>query len=222
VSGLVASERAPGLYVAPDVVIPDDAVIGAHVVIRAGVVLGPGVVIEDAVTLGKVPTLGSGSASPRQATGRTRIGDGAIIGSHTVVNAGADIGAGAFVGDHVLVRERAWLGPATAVGHGSTVSRDVRIGDRTRMQSSCGIGPGTVIEEDCLFGPLVAILSRATVDDPAGGVCVVRRGSRIGSGAQLLAGVEIGEHAVVGAGAVVNRDVPPGVTVAGVPARPLG
>jgi acetyltransferase-like isoleucine patch superfamily enzyme len=218
---LESSDRAPQLLVAPGVVIPDDAVIGANVVIRGDVVLGRGVVIEDAVILGKVPTLGAGSASPPPAAGQTRIGDGAIVGSHTVVNVGARIGANAYVGDHVLVREGARLGAGSAVGHGCSVSRDVQIGDRTRMQASCALAPGTVIEEDCLLGPLVAILSRATTSDRTGGLCIVRRGSRIGSGAQILPGVEVGADAVVGAGSVVTEDVPPGFTVVGVPARPL-
>ena len=90
-SGLVASDRAPGLFVAPDVVIPDDAVIGAHVVIRAGVVLGRGVVIEDAVTLGKVPPWARvGQPEARRADPHRRRRDHR---QPQVINAGADIGA---------------------------------------------------------------------------------------------------------------------------------
>ena len=218
---LVASDRAPQLLVARGVVIPDDAAIGANVVVRAEVELGRGVVIEDGVTLGKVPTLGVGSASPTAVLAPTRIGDGAIIGSHAVVNVGADIGARAFVGDHVLVREGARMGEGSAVGHACTVALGAIFGARSRAQSFCSIGVGVVVEEDCFLGPAVITLSGVSMSDRPGGPCVLRRGSRIGSGSQILPGVEVGERAVVGSGSVVTRDVPPGVTVAGVPARPL-
>ena len=97
------------------------------------------------------------------------------------------------------------------------------VGDRVRMQGYCGMATGTVIEDDCFLGPAVLMMAgltmgqRATSPSPS----IIRRGARIGSGAQILTGVEVGEKAVVGAGSVVTRDVPPGVTVAGVPARRL-
>jgi UDP-2-acetamido-3-amino-2,3-dideoxy-glucuronate N-acetyltransferase len=214
VSDLVASDRAPGLFLAAGVEIPDDAVIGVHVVIHADVVLGPGVVIEDAVVLGKVPAIGVGSRSPRPGRAETRIGSGTIIGSHACVSVGATVGERAYIGDHSLVREGARLGDESSIGHACTISRDVTIGERVRMLSYGAIGPGVVIEDDSFVAPAVVMLSD-------GGPSVLRRGGRIGSGSQVMPGVEIGEKAVVGAGSVVTRDVPPGVTVVGVPARPL-
>ena len=136
---LVASDRAPGLFVAPDVVIPDDAVIGANVLLRAGLVLGREVVIEDFALLGKVPAIGGGSASPQAREMPTYVGDGAIICSHSVINAGAAIGERAYVGDHCLVREGARLGTDSSVGRLGPVGRDVVVGDRVRMQGYCGL-----------------------------------------------------------------------------------
>jgi acetyltransferase-like isoleucine patch superfamily enzyme len=100
------------------------------------------------------------------------------------------------------------------------MGRDVVIGDRTRMQNLCVVGRGTVIEGDCFLGPGVHLLSGRTMSEserkrPP----VLRRGCQIGSGTIVMAGIEIGEEAVIGAGAVVTADVAPGTTVRGVPAR---
>ena len=87
------------------------------------------------------------------------------------------------------------------------------------MQSHCGLGPGVVVEADAFLGPGVRILTGRTMGTaPRSAPPVLRRACQIGAGARILSGVEIGEEAVVGAGAVVVADVPAGVTVRGVPA----
>jgi UDP-2-acetamido-3-amino-2,3-dideoxy-glucuronate N-acetyltransferase len=222
-SDLLPSDRAPQLLVAPGVVIPDDAVIGANVVLRAGVVLGRGVVVEDFALLGKLPALAAGSASPPAHHAPTLVGDGAIIGSHTVVNAGAVIGSGAYLGDHCGMREGARLGADASLGRGSAIGRDAVVGDRARTQAFCGLAARVVVEDDCFLGGAVLMMAGLTMSqrDVEPSPSALRRGARVGSGAQILTGVEVGQEAVVGAGSVVTRDVPPGVTVAGVPARPL-
>lgn len=222
-STLGSSSRAPQLLVAPDVTIPADAVIGANVVLHPGVVLGSGVTLEDGVILGKVPTMGTRSQGLSFEPGPTTIGDGAVIGSHTVVCTGAVLGVEAYVGDHSLVRPHARLGLGASVGHAGTIGAFTMVGDRVRMQGYCALASGVVVEDDCFLGPMVTMLSGTTMSmrPTAPPPSVLRRGARIGSAAQILTGVVVGEEAVVGAGAVVSRDVPAGARVAGVPAREL-
>jgi acetyltransferase-like isoleucine patch superfamily enzyme len=90
--------------------------------------------------------------------------------------------------------------------------------------SSVGVSPATRIEDDVFVASLAV-----TVDDATGGrrsgeptEVVLRRGCRIGCGAVILPGVEIGEGALVAAGAIVSRSVPPGMLVRGEPARVTG
>ncbi len=103
------------------------------------------------------------------------------------------------------------------------MGRDAVVGERVRMQAFCGMAARTVIEDDCFLGGSVMMMAGITMGqrDVAPSPSIVRRGAMIGSAVQILTGVEVGEKAVVGAGSVVTRDVPPGVTVAGVPAKPL-
>lgn len=216
---LETSDRAPYLLVAPGVVIPDDAEIGAHVVLHRGVVLGPGCRVDDGAVVGRLPRMSPGSGSPDATESVTLVGDRAVVGCHTVVNVGADLGARSWLGDHCLVREGARVGADASIGHACTIGRDCVVGDRVRMQGYVGLASGVVVEDDCFFGAQVIVNGGTTMGARPSGPPVLRRGARIGSGSQLLPGIEVGEGAVVGAGSVVVHHVPAGVTVRGVPAR---
>lgn len=217
--GLRPSDRAPYLLVADDVVVPADVEIGAHVVLHSGVELHTGCRIDDGAVLGRVPRMSSGSGSPASIVAATVVGEGATVGCHTVVNVGAVLGARSWVGDHCLVREGARLGDDSSIGHACTIGRDCVVGDRVRMQGYVGLASGVVVEDDCFFGAQVVVNAGVTMGSRTSGPPVLRRGARIGSGAQVLPGTEVGADAVVGAGAVVVHDVPPGASVRGIPAR---
>ena len=124
-----------------------------------------------------------------------RIGDGSVIGPFVEIQRGAVVGARCKVQSHSLICDGVEIGDEVFVGHGAIFVND----RRPRATNEQG---GLQSEEDWELLPIV-----------------VERGASIGSGAIVLGGVRIGEGALVGAGAVVTRDVPPGGTVAGVPAR---
>jgi len=141
-------------------------------------------------------------------------------------------------GDGVVVYSFANLygcsvGDGTRIGPFVEVQRGVRIGARCKIQSHTFVCDGVTIEDEVFVGHGVMFVNdkrpRATTEtgtlrqesDWALLPIRVERGASIGSGAILLGGVRVGARALVGAGAVVTRDVPPGDVVAGVPARVL-
>jgi acetyltransferase-like isoleucine patch superfamily enzyme len=109
------------------------------------------------------------------------------------------------------------------VGRGASVENDVRMGARVRMQTGAYVTAWSVVEDDVFIAPGAIFTNDPTAGRRPAGVelrgPVLRRGCRIGGGAVLLPGVEVGTDAFVAAGAVVTRDVPPGALVMGVPAR---
>jgi len=113
------------------------------------------------------------------------------------------------------------------IGRGSVVENDVRVGARVRVQTNVYLTAGTVVEDDAFVGPGVLTTNDHTMarhaaardaGSPLRGA-LLRRACRVGGGAVLTPGVEIGEEAFVAAGAVVTRDVPARAVVMGVPAR---
>ncbi|HEX4806435.1 MAG TPA: acyltransferase [Conexibacter sp.] len=213
---------APGLVLSPSARVGDGVTFGAHVVVHDGVEIGDGVTIEDGVVLGKRPRLAPGSAAAG-AVEPLRIGDGATICCGAVVFAGARIGDGAIVGDQAYVRERAVVGARSVIGRGSVVDNDVIVGARVRVQTNVYLTAFSVVEDDVFVGPCATTtnddaMGRLAAATPLRGA-TLRRACRIGGGAVLTPGVEVGEEAFVAAGAVVTRDVPPRAVVMGVPAR---
>jgi UDP-2-acetamido-3-amino-2,3-dideoxy-glucuronate N-acetyltransferase len=124
------------------------------------------------------------------------------------------------------------IGDATRIGPYVEIQRGVSIGARCKIQSHTFVCEGVRIEDDVFVGHGVMFINdkdpRSTTAGRLSGSgdwtlleTVVERGASIGSGAVLLGGVRIGPRALVGAGAVVTRDVGAGEIVAGVPARLL-
>ena len=125
------------------------------------------------------------------------------------------------------------IGDETLVGAFVEIQRGARIGRRCKLSSHTFVCEGVTIEDECFIGHGVMFINdrHPAAVNPDGSVktvgdwkcesTVVRRRANIGSGAVIMCGVEIGEGALIGAGAVVTKDVPAGATVAGVPARVL-
>jgi acetyltransferase-like isoleucine patch superfamily enzyme len=223
---LQPSDRAPGLLLGDGVELPGDAQLGAYVVVHDGTVLGAGCNLQDHAVVGKPLALGARSTASRERPPPARIGAGAIVAAGAIVNAGAEIGERAVVGDQAQVRERARIGAATVVGRGSQVDNDVVVGARCRIQTGCYVTAYSVLEDDVFLGPGVFTYNDNTMARHDNDYDIVgptiRRAARIGGGARILPGIEVGEEAFVATGAVVTHDVEPRALVMGVPARKIG
>jgi acetyltransferase-like isoleucine patch superfamily enzyme len=194
--------------------------------VHSGTVLGEGVKIMENAVVGKQPVLSPRSTARREPLAPTEIAEGAVVSTGAIVFAGSTIGAGVILGDQSCVRERVTIGAEVVIGRGSLVESDTTIGARTKVQANAYITTKSTLEEDVFISPCVV-----TTDDDFMGRTekrhalkkgpTIRRGARVGGGAVLCPGVEIGEDAFVGAGAVVTRDVAPRTVVVGNPARVL-
>ena len=150
------------------------------------------------------------------------------------VSAEADVGPGTRIWHQAQVREGARLGAKCIVGKGAYVDFDVSIGDNVKIQNGVYVYHGVTVEDGVFLGPGVILtndkLPRAI--NPDGSLkadadwevapILIQRGASIGAGAVVLPGVTVGEFAMVGAGAVVTRDVPAHGLVYGDPARLQG
>jgi UDP-2-acetamido-3-amino-2,3-dideoxy-glucuronate N-acetyltransferase len=153
------------------------------------------------------------------------IGEGARIGGHVVIHAGAGIGAGARIGDHAQIRDGAEIGAAATIGSFCSVDPGVIVGERASVQTRCYLTRGTTVEADVFIGPGTTLTNDDTMGRHAPGEelagATLRRACRIGGGVVICPGVTVGEEAYVAAGAVVAADVEPRAVVIGVPARKL-
>lgn len=206
-------------------VIGDDCAIGNHVTIAADARVGSGCVVADFAFVGKRPKLSPTSTAKSGELQGTVLGDGCSVGSHTVLMAGATFGEGCVIGDNAGVRERCRIGDRVVLGRGVTVENDTSIGDRTKVQTGAYVTAYVVIEDDCFIAPMVVMTNDNFMGRTAERFkylkgATIRRGARVGGGAHILPGIEIGEEAFVATGSVVTRDVPAKTIVMGVPAKP--
>lgn len=234
-------EIAPGASVAADAVLADDVSIahgavvsagvrigagssvGAGTVVHAGVVLGERCVVEEGAVLGKRPRLRPGSSAAGGELDPLVVGADVTICCGAVLYAGARVGDRTIIGDQSQLRERATIGADSVLGRGSSIDFQARVGSRVLIQTDVYITGGSVVEDDVFVGPGVVTtndhaMARHPKGEPLRGP-VLRRACRVGGGAVLVPGVEVGIEAFVAAGAVVTRDVGEREVVMGVPAR---
>jgi acetyltransferase-like isoleucine patch superfamily enzyme len=189
-----------------------------------GTVLGAGVRVLENAVVGKQPSLSAASTAKREPLPPTTVGAGTVISTGAIVFAGSSIGANCIVGDQSCIRERVTMADDCVLGRGSLIENDTTVGSGTRIQAEAYVTAYSTLEEDVFIAPCVVTTNdnfmgrterrRELMRGPT-----IRRSARIGGGAVLCPGIEVGEEAFVGAGAVVTKDVPPGVVVVGSPAR---
>ena len=191
-----------------------------------GTVLGEGVKILENAVVGKQPVLSPRSTASRDPLPPTEIGEATIVSTGAIVFAGSRIGARVVLGDQTCVRERVTVGDDVVLGRGSLVENDTTIGAMTRIQAEAYITAYSTLEEHVFVAPCVVttndnFMGRTERRHELVRGPTIRRGARVGGGAILCPGIEVGEEAFVGAGAVVTKDVPARVIVVGNPARVL-
>jgi acetyltransferase-like isoleucine patch superfamily enzyme len=199
-------------------------VIGHGVILHADTVLGEQIRVDDRAVLGKLPM-----RSPSSATTKEKeldplvLGDGCLIGTGAVLYRGARLRRRVLVADVATVREDVIIGDRTIVGRGVTVENRCSIGRFVKLETECYITAYSTLEDRVFIAPGVVTSNDNFVGRTEErflhfkGV-TVRRGGRVGAGAVILPGLEIGEDALVAAGAVLTRSVPPRQIFAGCPA----
>ena len=195
-------------------------------IVYPGTVLGEGVRVLENAVVGKQPTLSPRSTAKREDLAPAVLGAGTIVSTAAVVFAGSTIGARVIVGDQSCVRERVTIGDDVVVGRGALIENDTTIGALTKIQANAYITAYSTLEDSVFVAPCVVTTNdnfmgrterrHELIKGPT-----IRRGARIGGGAILCPGVDIGEEAFVGAGAVVLRDVAAHAVVVGSPARQI-
>jgi acetyltransferase-like isoleucine patch superfamily enzyme len=183
----------------------------------------PGVVWEGDCWVGPFVIIGQPPRGQRPGDASTQIATGACINSHTVIYSGNKIGRNFRTGHGVLIREDNEIGHDVSIGSGSNVEHHVRIGNAVRLHSNVFVPELSILEDGCWLGPNVVLTNARYPASPGAkeqlaGPYIEAR-ARIGANTTILPGVRIGADALVGAGAVVTIDVPPGAVVVGNPAR---
>lgn len=178
--------------------------------------LGEGAVVDPEAIVGYL--------SPRKGIGRTLvIGREARIRSGSVIYAGSTIGSGLETGHNVIIREENEIGDHFSVWNNTVIDYGCRIGNRVKIHCNVYVAQFTIIEDDVFIAPGVKIANDYHPGCPESGECmrgpILKKGCRIGVNVTIVPYVTVGEGTLVGSGAVVTKDLPPGVLAYGNPAR---
>lgn len=144
-----------------------------------------------------------------------------------IVDPGAQIGEGSRIWHFVHVCAGAKIGKGVSLGQNVFVGNKVVIGDNCKIQNNVSVYDNVILEEGVFCGPSMVFTN---VYNPRSLIerkseyrdTLVRRGATLGANCTIVCGITIGEFAFIGAGAVVNRDVPAYALMVGVPARQIG
>ncbi len=216
----------PHAIIQAGVTIGADVVIHPHVIIETGAVIGCGVEIFPGAYIGKEPKTTGATARPLTYLDSIRIGDYCSINPHAVIYRDVVIGERTLIGDGASIREGVRIGTRCVIGRYVTINYAVTIGDRTKIMDHTWLAGNMQIGAEVFISGGVMTVNDNAIGQEAydearmQGPTIADR-AMIGAAAVLLPNLTIGEAAIVGAGAVVTRDVEPHTTVKGIPARVL-
>ena len=151
----------------------------------------------------------------------------ATVHPSAIVDEGAQIGDGTRIWHWVHVCAGARIGKGCSLGQNVFVGNRVAIGNNVRIQNNVSVYDAVTLEDDVFCGPSMVFTN---VYNPRSAITrkdeyrptLVKRGATLGANSTIVCGVTIGQYAFIGAGAVVNRDVPDFALMLGVPARQVG
>jgi len=141
-----------------------------------------------------------------------------------VIEEDCEFGENCFIGNNTTIRSGCKFGDRCVIGHSVVFEANGKFGQHVTINAQCHMTQGIIVEDEVFFGPGVITMNTKhicygrkipKIYSPP----LIKRGARIGGGSRILPGVTIGENALVGAGSVVTKDVPPRMIVIGVPAR---
>lgn len=149
------------------------------------------------------------------------------IHSTAIVDDGAQIGEGTRIWHWVHVSSGAQIGKSCSLGQNVFIGNDVIIGNNVKIQNNVSVYDAVHLEDDVFCGPSMVFTN---VYNPRSAITrkneyrktIVKRGATLGANCTVVCGITIGEYAFVGAGAVVNRNVPAHALMVGVPAKQRG
>ena len=144
-----------------------------------------------------------------------------------IIDEGAQIGAGTRIWHWVHVSAQAKIGQRCSLGQNVYIGNDVSIGNNVKIQNNVSVYDAVTLQDDVFCGPSMVFTN---VYNPRAAVTrkdeyrptLVKQGATLGANCTIVCGITIGEFAFVGAGAVVNKDVPAYALMVGVPARQIG
>ena len=151
------------------------------------------------------------------------------VHTSAIIDPGCSIGNGTKIWHFSHISTGSSIGKNCKIRQNDYVAQNVRIGDSVKIQNNVSLYEGVVLEDNVFCGPSVVFTNVRTPrsEYPRNSTehfhrTLVKRCASIGANATIVCGSTIGEYAFVGAGCVVNRDVPPHAVVVGVPARRIG
>ena len=143
------------------------------------------------------------------------VDDGALIGDNTRVWHFVHVCGGAQIGQGCSLGQNVFVGNKVTIGNNVKIQNNVSVYDNVHLEDDVFCGPSMVFTN--VYNPRSFIERKTEYRDT-----LVKKGATLGANCTVVCGVTIGEYSLVGAGAVVNKDVPPFALMVGVPAKQIG